>query len=222
MIKALLVKEWYKIRYIWWLPLIISGAALCDYYWTVLAVRSMHGAINLWAGFILKEIIYFQSLKWAFIFSGIWLACFQLYPECSGRKLRVFFHIPIDHRISFSVIIAFGFFLLLVFDLIIFALFFFINSNFGFPYELSTPMIKTLIPWALAGLVAWCATASVVADPSFVRKIVLAGIGIGYMKLLTAEQGYAPMDNSFWWYFLICLPWLFALPSSALRVKEGR
>lgn len=222
MIKALLIKEWYKIRYIWWLPLVVSCAALCDYYWTVLAVRSMHGAINLWAGFILKEIIYFQSLKWAFIFSGIWLACFQLLPECTGRKLRVFFHIPVDYRLAFFVIFAFGIGLLTLLFLIIFTLFWVINSHFGFPYELSFPMLKTLIPWALAGMVAWCVTASVIADPSFIRKIVLAGIGIGYMTLLTAEQGYAPMDNSFWGYFLMCLPWLFALPSSALRVKEGR
>lgn len=222
MIKTLFFKEWIKIRYICWLPLFVVGVTLCDYYWTLLAVQSMHGSINLWAGLMFKETIYFPNIKWAFIFSGIWLACFQLLPECMGQRLRLFFHLPIHHRKALAVIICTAIIQMLLLFIITGLAFTFVNNQFNFPAELSTPLLLTLIPWALAGLVSWCATAAIIADPSFMRKIMLGLVGIGYINILLAEQGFAGMQEPLYLYVLICLPWAFALESSALRIKEGK
>ncbi len=227
MIKALFYKEWIKLRYIFLLPFIALLFCICDYYWTLLAVQSMHGAINLWAALVFKETIYFENIKYVFIFSGIWFAFFQLVPECTGKKLRLFFHLPINYKIALSIIIFANLLLFFLLALFCIFLFSFVNTNiFNIPPEIAIPMAKTIYPWVLAGFATWCISGSIIADPSFLRKIVLFGIGYVYIQLLTATAGFAGMgtflNGSLFLYVLICIPLPFMLISSCLRIKEGR
>ncbi len=227
MIKALIYKEWIKVRYIFILPFIVILLALCDYYWTLLAVQSMHGAINLWAGLVFKETVYFENLKYVFIFSGIWYAYFQLVPECTGKKLRLFFHLPISYKVALFITIFSALFLFMLLFLVCFLAFSWINTSlFNFPKELSIPMVQTIYPWVLAGFATWCLAGAIIADPSFIRKIALGAIAYVYIQILTNTAGFAGMGSLFSgsliFYVLICIPLPFALISSCLRIKEGR
>lgn len=221
MIKTLFFKEWIKLRYFWCIPFILAGAALTDYYLTFKGVLAMHGAVDTWNGLIGKESIYFSSLQWAFILGGIWLASVQMAPECMGKRLRLLFHLPVNAILALTVPVATGLGLLALVFCSASMGFAIINCRYGLPSELSGPMLKTLLPWGLAGFTSWCATAAAIADPSFRRKICFALAGFAYVAILTGGRGYAPMNNSIWLYAAACLPWIPAVVAAALRVKEG-
>ncbi len=222
MFKALLMKEWIKLRLVWWLPFLLLVAVMLDFYWTLIAVQVNNGNDTLWTNIIFKEMPYFLNIRTLFIFSGIWLAAFQFFPECSDKRLRVFFHLPIDYKKALCVIFFAGLMLLALILIFVTIAFMLVCNHFNFPNEIVYPMIYTYFPWALAGIVAWCATASLVAETSMFRKIVIAGIGYGFIEIITKASGYNGMGSSLWIYSLVCIPWAFVLVSSSLRIKEGK
>ncbi len=222
MFKALLLKEWVKLRFVWWLPFLLLVAVILDFYWTLIAVQINNGNDTLWTNLLFKETPYFLNIKTFFIFSGVWLAAFQFYPECSDKRLRVFFHLPIDYKKALSVIFVAGLVLLALLFVLVTIGFLLVCSHFNFPDEIVYPMIYTYIPWALAGVSAWCATASVIAETSMFRKIVIGGIGYGFIEIITQASGFNGMSETLWIYTLVCIPWAFVLVSSSLRIKEGK
>ncbi len=213
-------KEWCKLRRIWWIPFIFMLGAFGDYYLSLRGFRLMHGTTELWSQILLKETIFFTPVKWVFVFSGIWFAAFQVAPECSQRRLRLLFHLPVNHHALLYIIPAVGLSLLALLFLFASCLFWGVSCANGFPSEMTLPMYITIIPWFLTGMTSWCAVAATIADPSRARKICLALAGYGYFVLLTSTRGFAALDIPA--YTLLCIPWLFALNASALRVKEGK
>ncbi|PIE73099.1 MAG: hypothetical protein CSA19_02075, partial [Deltaproteobacteria bacterium] len=89
----------------------------------------------------------------------------------------------------------------------------------GFPTQMTWLLYLTIIPYFLLAITSWCAVAATIAEPNLLRKICLALTGYGFFVLLTSSRGFATLELST--YTLICIPWLFALNASALRVKEG-
>ncbi len=216
---AILRKEYAKLRRGFWLPFVLMLGAMTDYYLSLRGFRIMHGATDLWAKLIFDEYIFFYSIKWVFLFSGIWFAGLQIVPECSGRHLRLLFHLPMNHHLLLYSMFGVGFFMLIFLFLFMSFFFWMIAHYSGFPVEMTYPMYMTTIPWFMASLVAWCATASAIADPSLLRKLCLALMGYAYFVLLTSAKGFDSI--TIWMYALVCLPWFFAFNASALRVKEG-
>ncbi|PIE74348.1 MAG: hypothetical protein CSA19_00185 [Deltaproteobacteria bacterium] len=212
-------KEWYKVRRIWWLPFVFMLGAIGDYYLSLRSFRLIHGATELWSQLLLKETIFFEQVKWVFLFSGVWFAVFQIGPECRQRRLRLLFHLPVNHHALLYSMLGVGLTLLTFLFLFTSCLFWIVSYCNGFPSEMTLPMYTTIIPWFLASMTSWCAVAATIADPSRLRKICLALAGYGYFTLLTSTRGFAALDLAA--YSLICIPWLFALNASALRVKEG-
>ncbi len=219
MVSAIIHKEWYKIRRIWWLPFVLMVGAMGDYYLSLRGVRLIHGATGLWAKLVEDETIFFHAIKWVFLFSGIWFAGFQTGPECLKRRLRLLFHLPVPHHLLLYTMFGVGAGLLLLLFLVMSSFFWLIAYANGFPPEMTFPMYMTTIPWLMASLVIWCATAAAIADPSLLRKVCLALMGVAYCIVLTSSRGFASLDLVP--YTLICLPWVMALNASALRVKEG-
>ncbi len=218
MISVTIKKEWSKIRRIWWVPFVCMLVALVDYYLTLRNVGLMHGANQLWANLLFDEYVFFDAIKWVFLFSGIWFAGFQIGPECVEKRLRLLFHLPVYHHVLLYTMLGVGFTLLILLFVITTGVFWLISSAYGFPFEMTLPMYKAMVPWFIASLTSWCATAAVIADPSFLRKLCLALAGYGYFTLLTSARGFAQID--LFVHTLICIPWLLAFNAAALRVKE--
>jgi hypothetical protein len=181
----------------------------------------MHGAPTLWNYLLYRETVHFGGLQWLLPLGGAWFAGVQAVPECSGRRLRLMFHLPVSHRLSLYAMFGCGLALCLVLLGATLGGFWLISRQMGFPPELIRVMAGTLLPWGLAGMTTWCAVAAAVADPSYKRKLGIALAGFGYMALLTEGMGFSPMRDSLWIYAAVCLPWPLAVEAAALRVKEG-
>lgn len=220
--RSILLKEGIKLRLLVWVPFLVLAAALVDVLLTYRGIRAVHGPVSLWADLIYKQSVHFTRLQWAFIFSGLWFASVQFLPECAGKRLRLLFHLPVSHTISLYAMVAVGFVLCLTSILFTLSGFWAVAQHMGFPAELCQAMLLTLLPWGLAAFVAYCAAASAIAEPEFLRKAAFAMAGYVYISLLTYTQGFAGMGNSIWLYVTACLPWPFALEAAALRVKEGK
>jgi hypothetical protein len=216
------MKEWIKVRLLFWIPFAALAAALCDVSLMYKGFVAMHGAPALWYELIVKQTVHFSRLSWVLAAAGMFFAALQFVPECSGRRLRLMFHLPVSYRVSMYTAVGYG--LLLNLALLCAAVggLALVFARMGFPRELALPMLGTLPPWGLAGFASYCSTAAVLAEPRPARAILFGLLGFGYVTLLTAGNGYSPLGGNMWPYVLACLLWPLALESAALRVKEGQ
>lgn len=220
-VRAVLLKEWVKLQMLVWVPFLVMIAFLIDTYMRYKGIVASHGASALWLDLIYKQSIAFYKLEWVLIGGGIWFACLQFLPECSNKRLRLLFHIPVSHQLPIYAMLFVGLLVIGVLFLGAFGGFYAILCRFHFPAELYVPMLKTLLPWGLAGSVAYCATAAVIAQTDIVRKLALVFLGYVYISFLSETNGFDAF-NDLGWYALSCVPWIFAFEAAALGVKEGR
>lgn len=221
MLRALLLKEWIKLRLPGWLPLVGIAVALTDAWMTMRAIRNNHGAVPLWSMLIYKQDIFFGMLVYILPLSGAWLAAVQYWRECSGRRLRLLFHLPVHHRVALFAPAAVGLAVLAALTVVELGGFALMLASFDLPAELAGAMLRTLLPSALGGAVAYLAVAAVLAEQFTPRRLGMGMAGLIYIALLTRTFGYGGMDASLWLYAAACLPWLLPVEAAALRVKEG-
>jgi hypothetical protein len=219
--KAVFLKERVKLRKFFWIPFLAVLAVTIDAYISFKGVIAHKGATALWAELIYKQNIYFDKLQWAFIAGGILFAYVQFMPECKEKRLRLMFHLPVSYRFSIYSMISVGVVLNLLLAiaaiLLLCALFFIMH----FPYELSFEMLMSVIPWIIAGVVSYLATAAVIAEISIAKKFVFGGMWAVFMSLLTESNGFFSFQSDLWLYVLVSLLWVFAFESAALKTKGG-
>lgn len=218
---AVLLKEWIKLRLLVWVPFLVLIAVLIDVYMRYKGVVASHGAAALWLDLIYKQSIHFVKLKWVLIGGGIWFACLQFLPECSNKRLRLLFHIPVAHQIPMYAMLLVGVSIMALLFLCAYVGLYGVFSRFYFPQELSSMMLQTTLPWALAGLVAYCASGAVIAQSGVYRKLAFVFLGYAHVGILTQTNGFDAF-NDLGLYALSTLAWLFVFEAAALGVKEGR
>lgn len=220
---ALLFKEWIKLRKLAWIPLLLIIGALVDAWLSLRGLRANHGPTPLWNALVYKQGIYFDKLAYVLPLAGVWYACVQYLPECSGKRLRLLFHLPTSHWRALYLPAAVGLACMAAISLLALGgLWAILALALRFPAELVGPMVETALPWTLAGAVAYLATAAVIAEPAGFRRLAIALAALAYISMLTPLLGFAVMTGSLVWYVLACLPWLLPLEAAAQRVKGGR
>ncbi|ACJ01180.1 hypothetical protein [Rhodospirillum centenum] len=220
-LKPLLLKETIKLRRLFWVPPLVVLAALVDTWLTLRAFNSMRGPAQLWNALTYKQEITFDSLAYVLPFAGIWYACVQFLPECTGRRLRLMFHLPVSPWLGLYVPVAVGLGLVLLCSVLALGGLAAVAGSLNLPPQLWGPMVETALPWCLAGMVAYLATAATLADPALHRRLVIALAGLAFVTLLTRTTIFAGMSGSLGWYALACLPWLLPLEAAAQRTKES-
>ncbi len=221
-LKASLGKEWIKLRFLGWLPLLLLAAILLEIRMSFAGYIAAHGPASLWQALVYKQVVLFERLEWVFVASGLLLACLQYLPECTGRRLRLLFHMPVSHRLSLHAMAFVGLLSCLALGALGYLGLWLVVSEIHLPPELKKAMCDTMLPWILSSLVAYFTAAAAIAEPSWPRKLAVVFVGVGYLYLLSAQAGFAGMQTSLPYYILICLPWPVAFEAAALRVKEGK
>jgi len=221
MLRALLYKEWIKLRYAGWLAPAAILLGLGDAWLKLRGVRNNHGPVDLWNMLLFKQTIFFETLLLTLPLAGVWLAAVQYRPECAGRRLRLALHLPVPHRTALYAPAAVGLALLTLAGGLALGGFALILCGYGMPAELVAPIVRTALPALLAGHVAYLATAAALADTRMIRRCVIGCAGLAYALLLLKTYGYDAMTGSLGWYALASLPWILPLEAAALRLKEG-
>ncbi|MDR0665800.1 MAG: hypothetical protein LBF71_00120 [Campylobacteraceae bacterium] len=220
--KAILLKERVKLQKLFWLPFVMVIAVCADVYMSYKSVIAFHGAPSLWVQLVYKQSIYFDKLIWAFVAGGALLAYLQFMPECKNKRLRLMFHLSVSHRLLIYSMLFVGFILNVMLSLVAFICLFLVFLAFGFPHELTSQMLLSLIPWSLSGIVSYFALSAVIAETSILRRLMIVFIAAIFISLLTTVNGFFSIKSDLWLYALSSFLWLFAFEAAALRIKEGK
>ena len=221
MIKALIFKEWIKIRALGLLPFVLLAAALFAYWNRLSGLIAMRGATVTWLTIIEKEVVFFDGLFWVFVAAGLFWGFLQSIPESGEGKARLALHLPCPSALSLSVPTVTGLLLIALLTLAARLGLGFIHETAGFPPELEAALHAVLFPWVLAAVVAWCAAASVTAEPSRVRAVLIALFAAFYLTMLSARAGFGSYDESYCFYAAAVLFWLPIPSACASRYLAG-
>lgn len=218
--RALFFKEWIKLRRWGWVPLLPAAFVLANYYFTFTNMVEHRGASSVWIGTFFREQVLVTGLYWVYALAGIYWAALQLLPECSQGRLRLSMHLPVSRLAAFTVPMVVGLALMLALGAISALALLGIHTAFGFPPEISDPIIATTWPWLLAGAVVWIATAAAIAEPYVLRKALIVLLGYGSFMLLTQMRGFQMYADEFVRFVLLMAPWVTVLYAGASRMRE--
>lgn len=168
--RALLFKEWKKTK--WFaIGVFAVGIILLAYIFLKLG-RSfrMVGLEHLWDVIVNRDQFLFRDLKFFPLAVGCCLALVQFIPEMIQKRIKLSLHLPLSNRKIVFTMLGFGLILLMIiFTLHLLILLIF--SRIYFPVEIIESMIYTLLPWYVAGLVAYAMMSWICLEPSWKRRI---------------------------------------------------
>lgn len=217
---ALAYKEWLKLRRVFWVPLAVAALALGYTLVSFRHVAEVIGPVMLWLDAVFYEKVFYNHVQLVTAFSGIWFALFQFVPECSGKRLRLLFHLPVPHRKAIYSIVAIGLGATLGVAALTLAGVAAIVATY-LPAEAVVSAMVTTAPWLLAGIPAYMGTALVIMEPRPARKLFLSAIFVLFLLPLfdnPVPAAYGPILPG---YAVLCLLWLLPLDLLAHRFKRG-
>ena len=220
MYKALLYKEWIKLK---WVLLILLGISVFTYGKIFLGLGSaieVKGAYHLWSVVVFKQSMVYRGVKYILPFAGIVIAVAQFFPETRRRRLRLLFHLPVDHNKSLCFMLFTG--LACLFILILISLGFLLGMmSLYFPDEVVKSSIITSVPWFFSGIPAYLGVSLAIVEPASWRRVVYACAAFSMVQLLFMGSQINGYEHSFWKYFLLEAFYLFTILLPAFRFKRG-
>ncbi len=205
---SLLLKEWIKLRKgIWILPLLLCYAA-GDTFLTLHSLQREYGAFGLWEGVVFKQLRFFDKYM-LLVVCSVTIGFLQAWPESRGRRLRLLFHTPLNPVYIVSVMLVTGLSLLLLLNATAFALLSATMQYFHFPADIMVPVLLTVLPWSILGIVAYFAAVAFFCSGSIsVRFLTIAGF-YPLWKLLGEMSAYGLFRYSFGVYSIVSALYVF-------------
>ena len=218
--RGLLYKEWIKVR---WVLLVLSLISIGVLVELLLSTRSMFefvDPVKVWESAIQKQMIFYGGIRYLPLVAGVLLALVQFVPEARKRRLRLLFHLPVDHTHALYLMIAAG----LAGTLLVIAV-----NGLGlllvvpayYPAEIVHSALVTALPWFLGGLLAYLATVLVVVEPVWWRRVVYAGMAYVLAQLFYEGRGTQTYAHAWPRYALLAALFAVAPLLPAFRFKRG-
>jgi len=190
MYKALMYKEWLKVRRTYFALAVLSLLTLI-----YIAVNLAHDiefntAKGMWGFIIYQKYPFFEDIKYIILASGIVLAIVQFAPEMSSDRLKLTLHLPVEEKkLLLQLISAGALYLVSLYVLDIAAIL--IISGAHFSSEFSSSAIMTMLPWLFAGFTSYFAISTVIVEPIWPRRIELLVLFIGYLFFFDIPLDYS-------------------------------
>lgn len=220
MLRALIYKEWIKLRW----PVLVFGllaaASIIDWAITLRYHATAKDAVDLWSSVIVKQrVLYTRHLDFALV-CGLLMGAFQWFPETRKRRLRLLLHLPVNEMVSIPVVVATG--LGLVLTLVtVHTLAIALVYGYWFPQEVVNSLFTAFAPRILAGVSLYCGAAMVLMETSWVRRVTGALLVFGFCKMLCEVGAPGLYAEAIFRYGAVTflLPWMLFLP--VMRAKRG-
>ena len=219
MYKALFYKEWIKLR---WPLLILSGLSFCIFLKMLLDTNTaieVKGAYEIWYYVIFKNFLVYGDTKLIFPISGLIISLAQFFPETRQKRLKLLFHLPLDHNHSLFFMLLTGFCAVTFLVLFNFILLVLLMSAF-FPAEIVKSAIVTSSPWYAAGFVAYIGASLAIVEPAAWRKIIYA-IAAYFMVSMFYSNIHDAYAHSIHKFIILSMFYIFSLLLPAFRFKRG-
>lgn len=220
MFRALFFKEWIKLR-LWW---VLIAAANLGYALLLVAklrrVIEVNSALMVWSAWLYKGYLFYRPYQYTPVVLGVLFATLQFLPEVQQQRIRLVLHLPVGEDKAVSAHLGAG--LLLLAGCVIPAyLIFAATSAYYFPGEYQGVLLRTFLPWLLAGFGSYLVVAGSLLENNWWNRTLLLLVGFASLRLLLLERFY----DSYSPILPPLLPWtalLFLLPLySSLRYRKG-
>jgi hypothetical protein len=118
----------------------------------------------------------------------------QYFPETIDKRIKLTFHLPLKENRVLLMMHGFGAASLLLSYLLLLGVFILL-STFYFPSEMILDSIVSIIPWFMAGLVAYFFVAMIVMEPVWIYRLLyslVAGFFVTIYLKSPAIAAYGP------------------------------
>lgn len=177
MIKSLLYKEWLKVRWITVAGILLFIILSLYTFLTIRSTTIQNGASSTWYKYLFIHVKFYELFKLAPIFFGLALSVFQFLPELNQKRLRLSFHLPLNQKYTLMIMVLFGELLLLI-GLLISFISFTAFTSFVLPQQLISAAILSILPWGLAGIIAYNYMVIVLLEPVFIQRLFHFTVGL--------------------------------------------
>lgn len=190
MTKAILYKEWIKVR---WLLLLVSLIYVATAVFTLIKLnRSFRfaGAVHLWNMIIQNDLVLIDYLTYLPVIGGVLIALGQYVPEMMKRKLKLTLHLPMPIVRPVWIMMFFGIGSLLLIN-IVSALIVGSVVQSKLAFEILAAWTQALAPCLMAGLTAYLLTTWICIEPVWLQRILNAVVGslLIYLHFLSTPSG---------------------------------
>ena len=221
MFKAILFKEFLKIRYIY-LALFIFIITMFSYlYFQIIkSFFSIEPHSMLWYEAVFIGNIYYDILKFVPSICAIILAFAQFLPEVQNKKFRIPLHLPINQNKMLILYLSVGIFLLSFLNILFLFLLYFISSSF-YTNVIIYSALKNSLPWLLSSYIIYNALASIMVETYWKRRAFLVVLFTLLSSMLFINNNYEAYNKVLIMYFFIFIFSFFVPLLSLYRFKNG-
>lgn len=220
MYRAIVFKEWLKIRWTYLAVSVVFAGVLVNLALQLNYAVKFDGAMNVWYSTIFRHWRFYSLLQYVPLFAGAAVAIAQFVPEVLQSRMKLTFHLPVRENGVLLSMLSVGFLAVgILFVVALVALSF--VTLLHFPIEVLKSVLLTSVPWFLAGFAAYVILAAVVAEPRWVRRAILLLLGYGMLDAFVLEGSYNAYAHSLQWFVLLTGCWSIAVLLSGHRFRRG-
>ncbi|MFI3262002.1 MAG: hypothetical protein R3Y26_03730 [Rikenellaceae bacterium] len=221
MIKAIFYKEWIKCRAVLLLLLLVALALVAYLFISNANLIRTSGAIALWSqiaegGFSL----YSDLFKYFMPIAAITLSAMQYSVEMTNKRFKLTLHLPYSESKIIGAIQSFGVTALIILYLAM-VLPTYLGLSIYYPTELTGAMLRSVVPYMLAGFACYFFTMWVIIEPIWKRRVAYFFIAIISLYPFSIETMLGA--SAYIYPTLICtiIASIVAAYYAASRFKDG-
>lgn len=220
MYKALFYKEWIKLKAALFLLITTTLITYFVFYINLKTIIKIQDAYTIWYFASVKGTIFYDIVKYLIPVSGFIIGIAQFFPETIQRKLRLLFHLPIDHNKSLGFMAFIGCLFLFLLILLNYFLLFLILKIY-FPIVILQSAFITSLPWFISGFAAYFGIILVSIEPSIKGRLIY-GFQTFFLILIYFKGNFPNMyEKSLIYYFVLIFIFIFTIFYPAFRFKRG-
>ena len=189
MFKAIVFKEWVKIRWAYGAAAVVCLLMLGNIVLNLNHDIKFNTPIAVWSAIVFQGYQYYGGLRFIPLFVGLMVAAAQFIPEMVTSRLKLSLHLPVRENSIVLQMLAVG--LIAVAALLLVAvLLLSVISLYYFPTQILRSALFSSAPWFLAGLVGYLGLSAIIIEPRWVRRAFLLIVSYGVIDSLLLAVNY--------------------------------
>lgn len=186
-IRPLLYKEWIKSRTV---ALIAFGVALLCLFYSLYNFRTalhLKGVAHLWSVMIDRDALFVERMRHIPMLLGCVVAIAQMVPEVLQKRLKLTLHLPVTDTRGTCYMLLFGVGIIVIYIAIMLIG---IALYYGcyMPRELLLRILRSMIPWCLAGPSGYFLTSWVILEGHLKQRLVAVLISMALLLLYFSAE----------------------------------
>lgn len=194
MFKAIAFKEWLKIRWTFLAMVLVCAGMTVNMMLDLSHLMTMERPTNVWSYVILMQYPFYGGFRYVPLLAGVAIGVAQFVPEILQARLKLSLHLPLRENTVLLWKVGYGGGMVALLLMVTLAAAVLVANRF-FPSEVSVSMVRTMLPWFLAGLAGYFSAATIVVEPRWLRRVFLILLAYGFLDALVlnvAIEAYRP------------------------------